>query len=313
MLARPGPLPPDDGRWALEMKWDGVRALAFASGRKARLVSRTGEDISAAYPELRGLGPALGGRQALLDGEIVAFDAGGRPDFEVLQPRIHVRYPEQAERLAASLPVAYLVFDVLHLEQVSLLDAGYADRRELLDTLGLDGPNWHTPPASTGVPGAGVQAVSVQHGLEGIVAKRLDSRYEPGRRSGNWLKIKNFRQQEAVIGGWQPGEGGRSGQIGSLLIGYYQQGALIYAGHVGTGFTQASLRLLGERLAPLRRPASPFTSPVPGPDARRAVWAEPRLVIDVRFTDWTQAGRMRAPSYRGLRQDKPPAEVIRED
>jgi bifunctional non-homologous end joining protein LigD len=154
--------------------------------------------------------------------------------------------------------------------------------------------------------------VSQQHDLEGVVAKRLDSRYEPGKRTGSWRKVKNMRRQEAVIGGWRPGKGNRSGQIGSLLVGVQEPGGLAYAGHVGTGFTDRALRLLTEQLAPLRRDTSPFAAPLPTDHARDAVWAQPVLVAEVAFTGWTRAGRMRAPSYQGLRNDKDPADVIRE-
>jgi bifunctional non-homologous end joining protein LigD len=312
MLARSEPqLPADDGAWALEMKWDGVRALAYCDG-PVRLVSRTGEDITAAYPELRGLGPALGKHQALLDGEVVALSESGWPDFEALQPRMHVRSAEAARLLAAEYPVTYLIFDLLHLDGRPLLDAPYHERRALLDGLALNGPRWQTPPSFTGEPGAQLQAVSRQHGLEGVVAKRLDSRYEPGKRSGSWRKVKNMRRQEAVIGGWRPGKGNRTGQIGSLLVGVQEPGGLAYAGHVGTGFTDRTLRMLTERLAPLRRNTSPFDAPLPANHGRDAVWAEPVLVAEVAFTGWTRAGRMRAPSYRGLRTDKDPAEVTRE-
>jgi bifunctional non-homologous end joining protein LigD len=156
----------------------------------------------------------------------------------------------------------------------------------------------------------------VAQGLEGVVAKRTASRYEPGRRSSSWVKVKNVRRQEAVVGGWQPGERGRSGQIGSLLVGVYSgpgdRPELAYAGHVGTGFTRPVLDLLAARLAPLRRATSPFATEVPPEHARFAVWAEPALVIEVAFTEWTAAGRLRAPSYKGLRDDKEPLEVIRE-
>jgi bifunctional non-homologous end joining protein LigD len=154
--------------------------------------------------------------------------------------------------------------------------------------------------------------VSRQHDLEGVVAKRLDSRYEPGKRTGSWRKVKNTRRQEAVIGGWRPGKGNRTGQIGSLLVGVQEPDGLAYAGHVGTGFTDRTLRLLTERLAPLRRDTSPFAVSLPADHARDAVWAEPVLVAEVSFTGWTRAGRMRAPSYQGLRSDKDPADVIRE-
>jgi bifunctional non-homologous end joining protein LigD len=313
MLARSEPhLPPDSEPWALEMKWDGVRALAYCEGGRVRLISRTGEDITAAYPELRGLATAVGRRDALLDGEVVAMGDSGWPDFEVLQNRMHVRDASLAQRLVAEYPVTYLAFDLLHLDGRPLLSLPYTQRRELLESLALNGPWWQTPPSFIGEPGADVQKVSLQHGLEGVVAKRLDSRYDPGKRPGTWRKVKNILRQEVVIGGWRPGKGNRSGQIGSLLVGVQEDGGLVYAGHVGTGFTDRVLRQLTAQLAPLRRATSPFAAPLPADHARDAVWAEPVLVADVRFTGWTRAGRMRAPSYQGLRSDKAPAEVIRE-
>jgi len=311
MQARIGGLPGDDGGWAYEMKWDGVRALAYIGNRRVRLLSRTGQDITGSYPELAGLGAAVGRRQAVLDGEIVAMGGDSWPDFERLQQRMHAR-PAMVARLAESVPVTYLAFDLLHLDGRPLLDEPYQARRALLDELALQGPNWQTPPSFTGEAGADVRAVSKQHGLEGIVAKRLASRYEPGKRTGSWLKIKNLREQEVVVGGWKPGEGKRAGVFGSLLIGVQDPGGLEYAGHVGTGFSDQALDMLWQRLTPLRRATSPFASEVPPEHARRAVWVEPVLVIDVSFTVWTQAGRMRAPSYRGLRTDKDPAEVTRE-
>jgi bifunctional non-homologous end joining protein LigD len=224
---------------------------------------------------------------------------------------MHAR-PATVTRLAESLPVTYLAFDLLHLDGRPLLDEPYQARRALLEELALQGPRWQTPPSFTGEAGTDVLAVSRQHDLEGIVSKRLASRYEPGKRTGSWLKIKNLRRQEVVVGGWKPGEGNRTGLFGSLLIGVQDAGGLEYAGHVGTGFSEQALDMLWERLTPLRRGTSPFASEVPPEHARRAVWVEPVLVIEVTFTGWTQAGRMRAPSYRGLRMDKNPAEVIRE-
>lgn len=312
MLARAGDLPPDDGNWAHEMKWDGLRALAYAGQGRVRLFSRTGRDITDHYPELRGLAAALGRRQAVLDGEIVVLAEGNWPDFEALQQRMHPRSAAVAEHQAALLPVTYLAFDLLHLDGRPLLDEPYHQRRALLEALALEGQCWQTPPSFAGESGADVLNVSRQHGLEGIVSKRLASRYEPGRRTGSWRKIKNVRQQEAVVAGWKPGEGNRTGQIGSLLIGVQSPSGLAYAGHVGTGFSQQTLRMLGERLAPLRRATSPFATEVPAEHARPAVWVDPELVIEVSFTGWTRAGRMRAPSYRGLRTDKDPAEVARE-
>lgn len=312
MLATAGSLPRSDEGWAFEMKWDGQRACAYVEGgRLIRLLSRTGRDIAAAYPELGGLGSAAAGRQMLLDGEIVGFD-GGRPSFEALQQRMHVASAAHAARLSRQVPVAYLVFDLLHLDGRPLLDAPYARRRDLLDSLGLAGRYWQTPPAFTDAAGADVLAAAVGQCLEGVVAKRLESPYRPGARSADWRKIKHVRRQEVVIGGINPGEGGRAGQIGSLLVGVQTDVGLAYAGRVGTGFSQQTLRVLEQRLAPLARAASPFATPVPAAQARGAIWVEPLLVAEVVFAGWTNAGRMRAPSYQGLRNDKDPAEVIRE-
>ena len=307
MLARSEPhLPPDGEHWALEMKWNGVRALAYCEGSRVRLISRTGEDVTAAYPELRGLAAAVGRRDALLDGEVVAMGDSGWPDFEVLQNRMHVRDASLAQRLVADYPVTYLAFDLLHLDGRPLLDVPYTQRRALLEISGIDGPSWQTPPSFIGEPGADVQAVSRQHGLEGVVAKRLDSRYEPGKRPGTWRKVKNFRRQEAVIGGWRPGKGNRSGQIGSLLVGVQEDGGLVYAGHVGTGFTDRVLRQLTAQLAPLRRATSPFSAPLPADHARDAVWAEPVLVAEIAFTGWTRAGRMRPRRIRACARTRTP-------
>ncbi len=312
MLATAGDLPPDDHGWAYEMKWDGVRAIAFVEDGEARLWSRSGREITGSYPELGPMGSAVAARRAVLDGEIVAFAGGQWPSFEALQQRINVSQPAQIARLAAEIPVSYLAFDLLCLDGQSLLDAPYSRRRALLDGLGLNGRHWQTPPSFTDVPGRELLALSRQQGLEGVVAKRETSRYDPGKRSPAWRKVKVVFRQEAVIGGWKPGEGGRSGQIGSLLIGVQGADGLDYAGHVGTGFTQPVLTMLGRRLFPLRRDTSPFAAPVPPEHARAAVWAEPRLVIEVAFGGWTSAGVMRAAAYKGLRTDKDPAEVVRE-
>lgn len=311
MLAVAGDLPADDRGWGYEMKWDGLRAIAYV-GPAVRLQSRTGRDISHAYPELARLGGALAGHRVILDGEIVAFGGGRWPSFEALQQRMNIASAAGAKALVAQVPVTYLAFDLLYADGRLLLDESYQDRRALLDGLALHGRHWQVPPAFTAEAGARMQAVSREHGLEGVLAKRLDSRYEPGRRSASWRKVKNVRRQEAVVGGWRRGTGGRAGQIGSLLIGTYGPGGLDYAGHVGTGFSQQVLGMLAARLAPLRAAASPFASPVPAEHARGAVWVRPELVIEVAFAGWTSVGRMRAASYKGLRDDKVPAEVVRE-
>jgi bifunctional non-homologous end joining protein LigD len=300
-------------QWAVEMKWDGVRALAFVEDGTIRLVSRTGKDITRTYPEIGPPAGIAGIGQLLLDGEIVAF-ADGRPDFEALQPRMHVSSADAAVRLAATIPVTYLAFDVLQLTGVPLLALPYSSRRETLKTVMGNDPGFLIPPDFPGPDLDAVLEASVATGLEGVVAKRLDSVYEPGARTGNWLKVKNLLQQEVVVAGWKPGQGNRAGLIGSLLVGVRSEpgGALLYAGHVGTGFSDPVLRMLTRLLSPLRRPQSPFDGPVPPEYAGPAVWVEPRLVIEVTFNRWTRAGRMRAPAYRGLRDDKDPADVVRE-
>ncbi len=312
MLAVAGELPADDEPWAYEMKWDGIRALAYVSEAAVRLVGRTGRDLSASYPELQGLASVAGSRQAVLDGEIVAFGGGAWPSFEVLQQRMNVSAPAQVRQLAAEIPVTYLAFDLLALDGEALIGLPCQRRRELLDGLGLEGGRWQTPPAFTGVSGSDVRAVSRQHGLEGIMAKRLASRYEPGKRTASWRKIKNVFRQEFVVGGWKPGEGNRANLIGSLVVGVYEGDSLVYAGHVGTGFTDQSLRALTRQLEPLRRKASPFGASVPPEHARQAVWVEPAVVVEVEFGQWTTSGRLRAAAYLGVRDDKDPADVVRE-
>jgi bifunctional non-homologous end joining protein LigD len=313
MLAVSGSAMPRDAQnWALEMKWDGVRALAFIERGRVRLMSRTERDITVAYPELAGLGTATSHKQLLLDGEIVVFGEDGWPSFEALQPRMHVTAATQAAMLAGQTPVTYLVFDLLQLDGRPLLELGYADRRAQLEGLGLAGAFWQTPPWFPGEDFQAVQGVSMAQRMEGVVAKRLDSAYLPGVRTDYWRKIKNMLRQEVIVAGYKPGKGNRTGQVGSLLIGVNDSSGLIYAGHVGTGFSVETLRMLGERLEPLRRPGSPFDGPVPPEHARTAVWVEPKLVIDVTFDRWTKAGRMRAPVYKGLRDDVDPADVVRE-
>ncbi len=313
MLAVTAAMPRDKENWALEMKWDGVRALAYIERGRVRLMSRTERDITVAYPELARLGAATTHKQLLLDGEIVVFGEGGWPEFEALQPRMHVSSASQAAMLAGQNPVTYLVFDLLQADGRPLLNMEYRDRRALLEELALAGPYWQTPPSFAGEDFDAVQAVSVRQGMEGVVAKRLNSRYAPGVRTDNWRKIKNVRRQEVIVAGYKPGKGNRAGQVGSLLIGVHDaSGGLIYAGHVGTGFNDETLRMLGDKLRPLRRADSPFDGPVPPEYARPAVWVEPQLVIQVGYDRWTKAGRMRAPVYQGLRDDIDPADVVRE-
>ena len=312
MLAASGELPrSDDLRWGYEFKWDGVRALAHVRSGRVRLRARSGNDVTATYPELHALPAALAGRDAVLDGEVVALDARGRPDFGLLQGRMHRTGPEVA-RLAAAAPVSYLVFDLLALDGESLLDRPYTERRARLDALAPASERWVTTPWFRGdVPGVGdqVQAASRENGLEGLVAKRLDSPYRPGGRGPDWRKVKNIRAQSVVVGGWRPGAGRRAGGIGSLLLGVHDDtGRFVFAGHVGTGFTARALAELEPLLT--TRSSSPFADALPREVTRDAHWVEPRLVGEVAYTEWTREGRLRHPSWRGLRDDLDPADVV---
>ena len=309
MLATLGQLPKDDANWSYEMKWDGVRGLAYIHDGRARFMSRNDIDETVSYPELHNLAEQLGETQALLDGEIVSFDAAGRPSFKLLQQRMHVASAATARRLAESDPAVYLIFDLLHLDGRNLFDLPYTQRRELLEGLELDGGSWQTPPAFAGDGPHAVEA-SKERQLEGVVAKRSTSRYLPGRRSPDWVKVKNFHTQEVVIGGWSPGKGRREGTIGALLLGVPTPEGLRYVGQVGTGFTDAMLRDLAERLRRIARKTSPFSLDVPRTDARDAQWVRPQLVGEVSFSEWTGDSRLRHPSWRGLRPDKGPDEVV---
>ena len=294
MLATLGELPASDEGWAYELKWDGVRALCRLEPARLRLRSRNGADITERYPELRGL--ADGSLTALLDGEIVALEPDGRPSFERLQRRMHLASEAAIRRAAQEIPVTYVIFDVLHLEGRPTMDLPYDERRKLLEGLGLEGPHWRTPANQIG-HGRELLELTRKMGLEGIVAKRRDSRYEPGRRSAAWRKIKNVQRGEFVIGGWVPGSGSRSGRIGALLVGYREDGKLRYAGKVGTGFTEQALGELEQRLEPLRRKTSPFDGRRP---PKGSVFVEPRLVARVEFREWTRSRTLRAPSFKGL-------------
>ena len=313
MLATAGELPPaqDEQRWAFEMKWDGVRAMVYSGGGAVRVMTRNDREVAGSYPELARVGDLLGGLPAVVDGEIVALDAGGRPDFGLLQQRMHVVGANQVRALAERVPVAYLAFDVVYLDGRDTLALPYDERRELLDSLGLDGPGIAVPPAFGG-NGSAALAASHQRRLEGVVAKRRDSRYEPGRRSRAWVKAKHVRTQEVLIGGWRPGSGSREGKIGSLLVGIPGPAGLRYVGHVGTGFSEAALAELGLQLARLARRTSPFSPQLARTDSRDAVWVAPRLVGEVAFSEWTKDGRLRHPAWRGLRPDKDPEDVVSE-
>jgi bifunctional non-homologous end joining protein LigD len=298
MLASAGALPRDEENWSFEIKWDGVRALVYSEPGRLRIEGRRLTDMTERYPELRPLNRQLGSRDAILDGEIVAFDADGRPSFERLQHRMHLTGDARVKRRAKEIPVVLAIFDLLYLDGRNLMGLPYEERRARLEELGLEGTNWRTPAAHPG-EGTALRAASEQQGLEGIVAKRLGSPYEPGRRSNAWVKIKNKRRQELVVGGWIPGEGKRESTIGALLVGYHApDGGFRFGGRVGTGFTQKALRDLEERLEPLRRKTSPFEG-TPKPP-KGSVFVRPELVCEVEYTEWTNEMVLRHPAYKGL-------------
>jgi bifunctional non-homologous end joining protein LigD len=311
MLASAGRLPASHvEEWGFEIKWDGVRAITYWRPGELRIESRNLNDVSARYPELRALGPQLGSRETVLDGEIVSFDEHGRPSFERLQHRMHVTSASAIRRLAAEEPVNYLIFDLLYLDGHTTLELPYRERRALLEELALEGPAWQTPRYHAG-EGRELLAAAAEQRLEGVVAKRLDSPYRPGKRTDEWLKIKHVNRQELVIGGWLPGKGARTGRLGALLVGFYEadedhQLVLRYAGRVGTGFDEEDLERLGQELAARARDSSPFSGTQPPRGAR---FVEPELVAEVEFRQWTADRILRHSSYKGLREDKLAKEV----
>jgi bifunctional non-homologous end joining protein LigD len=310
MLARLSKLPADEGGWGVEVKWDGVRALAYCQPGRLELQTRNLNTVTSQYPEVRRLSRQLGSRDAVLDGELVAFDENGKPSFERLQQRIHQTSESVVRRRMKSHPVVYVIFDLLYLDGRDLTGEPYSRRREILEGLELEGEAWQTPGHSVN-HAKELLAASKEQGLEGVILKRLDSVYSPGKRTGAWLKVKNVSRQEMVIGGWTPGEGRRSNQLGALLVGYFEQDGgkpvLRFGGKVGTGFSESDLTALAARLAPLERKTSPFgAGPAP---PKKAHFVEPSLVAEVEFREMTKEGILRHPAYKGLREDKPAAEV----
>jgi DNA ligase D-like protein (predicted ligase)/DNA ligase D-like protein (predicted polymerase)/DNA ligase D-like protein (predicted 3'-phosphoesterase) len=307
MLASPSGKPFDDDGWLFEVKWDGHRCLA-SLGTSTRLTSRTGNDATSQFPELAGLHRQLAARNALVDGEVAAMDEHGRPSFERMQDRFH-RSPEELRREGVRIaPVQFLAFDLLWLDGRDLCDLPLERRQELLAEVLVEN---ETVRLSRPVRGHGVafyeQAKAL--GLEGIVAKRAASTYKPGRRSPDWKKIKTVRRQDCVVVGWTPGQGNRSRTLGSLLLAVATDDGLAFAGHVGTGFTGAFL----DRLMPELEDLEIGSPPLAGmPRIKGARWVRPELVCEVEFQHWTREGRLRAPSFKGFRDDKTPAEAVRE-
>jgi bifunctional non-homologous end joining protein LigD len=286
------------GQWAFEGKWDGYRLLIEADHGAIRIRSRRGREVTGEYPELRSLAEDLAAHHVILDGEAVVLDASGVPNFHEMQNR------------GRGSRVEFWAFDVLYLDGRSLLRASYRDRRKVLEMLGA-ASDLIVPEL---LAGDGAQALeqSGKRGWEGVIAKRRDSTYQPGRRSSSWIKDKHWNTQEVVIGGWKAGEGGRTSGIGSLLLGIPTADGLHFAGRVGTGFTERDLANLKKTLAPLHTGQSPFHPPLPRSEARGVTYVEPILVGEVRYSEWTPDNRLRQSSWRGLRPDKVASEVVRE-
>ncbi|MFE7068388.1 non-homologous end-joining DNA ligase [Microbacterium sp. NPDC057658] len=292
----------------VEVKWDGIRAIGTWRDGHMSLHARRGTDITARYPELTADGaPFLPVDEAIVDGEIVAFDSAARPSFSLLQNRMHLTRPREIEREVVRTPVVYMLFDLLRLDGHDLTGMPLRERRTLLGDIvaGVDAPI-QVPPVFDDVDAA--LAASEEFGLEGVVVKDPASRYRAGQRSPSWLKLKNTRMQEAVIVGIRPGKGEREGTLGSLLLAVPEGGDLRYIGRVGTGFTDRILRDLIARLEPLRVPRAPLDG-VPRPDSSDALWVRPELVGEVEFANWTPDGILRHARWRGLRPDKTVDEI----
>lgn len=294
----------------VEFKWDGIRAIGTWDGRRLRLRARSGTDITARYPELTAVDAGLGAAPAVIDGEIVAMDAAGRPSFSRLQSRMHLTTPREIERESRRVPATYILFDVLRAADADVAARPLRERRSILEEIAADAvPAIVLPPVAADVDAALQTARELD--LEGIVVKDPDAPYRRGARSEEWLKVKLTRTQDVVIGGIRPGKGGRTGAIGSLLLGIPEAGELRYVGRVGSGFSERELTRLADVLTPLRTDENPFTG-VPAADASDALWVRPQRVAEVEFAEFTPGGTLRHARWRGLRPDVAPDAVRRE-
>lgn len=311
MLATRGMAVPTGAGWTHEVKWDGIRLISQAGAASGpRLWTRNENDATSAWPELVGSAPS---RDLLVDGEVIALNEAGVPDFGVLQERMHVRKAAVAQARSVQVPATYLVFDLLRLDGRDLLDQPLARRRELLEALVADGTltgTWQVPQAHA--DGAALHRATLEQGLEGIVSKRLGSTYHPGARSRDWLKFPHRQRTSYVVGGWRVEVGARTGprsRLGALLVGEPTPAGLAYRGRVGSGIAGAQGQALLDLLTPLARASSPFDDEVPRVDAAGTHWVEPILVVDVEALGRSSGDRLRQPSYRGVRPDLTPADL----
>lgn len=314
MLATATAAPRDLTGYLVEPKWDGVRMIATVHQGAVRLASRNGRDVTTHYPELAGLADALGGRSAVLDGEVVTFDERGCSSFQQLQRRMHVASPPAD--LVAAVPVMAMLFDVLWLDGRLLTGLAQHERRRRLEELDLDGPSWRVTPLVPVAPVDELLRAGADVGMEGYVLKRADAAYLPGRRSSAWIKVKCIRRRELVVGGWAQGRGGRTGSIGSLAVGLYgldretgeSNGRLHYVGMVGSGLTQDWIRQLTTVAAKLATEENRFVEQLIG-----VHFLEPRLVAEVGYGQITEGGTLRHPRLQGFRTDLAPAEVVADE
>jgi bifunctional non-homologous end joining protein LigD len=300
MLATLAEALPTGGDWTFEPKWDGYRALAYVRGGTATLVSRNGNDLTARFAGVaKALAAAARTPDCVVDGEVCALDEQRRPSFSAMQ--------------RGSTALVYEVFDLLELDGVPLVDLPLSERRQRLET--LLAPSAFVQVSGVFADGAALLEAAKEQGLEGVMAKRAGSRYAEGRRTRDWLKVKTHGRQEFVICGWTKGQGRRAGRFGSLVLGAYRGGELHWVGNCGTGFTDATIDEVLQALEPLHVPRSPFAVVPKMPKVPRGsvVWVEPRLVCEVEFAEWTHDGHLRAPSFKGLRDDKPARDVHREN
>lgn len=308
--ATPGIAAAAASRWGepwVEFKWDGIRAIGTWDGERLTLRARSGTDITARYPELTADDAGLGEQPAVVDGEVVALDASGRPSFTRLQSRMHLTKPYEIEREAVRTPVTFMLFDVLHEGGEDLSRLPLRERRPILERMAAHAaPAIVLPPVTDDLDAALDTARELA--LEGVVVKNPASAYRPGVRSEDWLKVKLTATQDVIIGGIRPGRGDRAGRIGSLLLGIPGPDGLRYVGRVGTGFTDRELARLDAMLQPLRSDVDPFVG-VPASDASDALWLRPEVVGEVEFAEFTPSGTLRQARWRGVRSDVTPEQV----